>query len=68
MNTYLDGRPVPSARRPWRFLVFGIVVLLGVSALTARLSYLQLANGTQFAALSRGEPDRARADHARRAA
>ncbi len=53
MNTYLDGRPVTPARRAWRFLVFGIVVLIAVTALTARLAYLQIANGTQYAALSR---------------
>jgi penicillin-binding protein 2 len=53
VNTYLDGRPLPSARRPWRFLVFGIIILLVMSGLTARLAYLQFANGTQFAALSR---------------
>ena len=53
MSRYLDGRPLPSARRPWRFLVFGIVILLVVSALTARLAYLQLANGVEYAALSR---------------
>ncbi len=53
MNTYLDGRPATSARKAWRFLVFGIVVLLAVSALTARLAYLQIANGSQYQALSR---------------
>ena len=53
MNTYLDGRPATSARKAWRFLVFGIVVLIAVSALTARLAYLQIANGSQYQALSR---------------
>ena len=53
MNTYLDGRPVTPARRAWRFLVFGIIVLIAVTALTARLAYLQIANGSQYAALSR---------------
>ena len=53
MNTYLDGRPVTPARRAWRFLVFGIIVVVAVTALTARLAYLQIANGTQYAALSR---------------
>jgi penicillin-binding protein 2 len=52
VNTYLDGRPVTPARRAWRFLVFGIVVLIAVTALTARLAYLQIANGSQYSALS----------------
>jgi penicillin-binding protein 2 len=53
VNTYLDGRPATSARKAWRFLVFGIIVLVAVSALTARLAYLQIANGSQYQALSR---------------
>jgi len=53
VNTYLDGRPVTPARRAWRFLVFGIIVLIAVTGLTARLAYLQIANGTQYSALSR---------------
>ncbi len=51
MNTYLDGRREP-VRRLSRFLVFGLVVVLGLGALTARLFYLQIANGTQYQALS----------------
>jgi len=51
VNTYLDGRPV-EARRLSRFLVFGLAVLIGVSALTARMFYLQVTNGTHFSALS----------------
>lgn len=51
MNTYLDGRPEP-VRRLSRFIVFGVIVILSVSALTARLFYLQIANGTRYAALS----------------
>ncbi len=51
MNTYLDGRVEPSKRLS-RFLVFGLVVLIGISALTARLFYLQIANGTEYATLS----------------
>jgi penicillin-binding protein 2 len=53
VNTYLDGRPATSARKAWRFLVFGIIVLIAVSALTARLAYLQIANSSQYQALSR---------------
>lgn len=51
MSTYLDGRKEPT-RRLSRFLVFGLVMVLGVGALTARLFYLQIANGTEYAALS----------------
>ena len=51
MNTYLDGRVEPSKRLS-RFLVFGLAVLIGVSALTARLFYLQIVNGTEYATLS----------------
>ena len=52
MNIYLDGRPAAPARRFSRFLVFGLIVLLGIGALTARLFYLQIATGSQYAALS----------------
>ena len=52
MNTYLDGRPAAPARRFSRFLVFGLIVILGVGTLTARLFYLQIATGSQYAALS----------------
>jgi penicillin-binding protein 2 len=51
VNTYLDGRREP-VRRLSRFVVFGLIVVLGVGTLTARLFYLQIANGTQYAALS----------------
>lgn len=51
MNAYLDGRREP-VRRLSRFIVFGVVVILGVSGLSARLFYLQIANGTRYAALS----------------
>ncbi len=51
MNTYLDGRPLPE-RRFSRFLVFGLVVVLAVGTLTARLFYLQITNGTEYAAIS----------------
>ena len=45
MNTYLDGKPL-STRRFSRYLVFGVVVVLAVGTLTARLFYLQITNGT----------------------
>ena len=51
MNSYLDGRTLPE-RRFSRFLVFGLVVVLAVGTLTARLFYLQITNGTEFAAIS----------------
>jgi penicillin-binding protein 2 len=51
VNTYLDGRPEP-VRRLSRFIIFGLVIVLSVGMLTARLFYLQVANGTQYTALS----------------
>jgi len=51
VNTYLDGRREP-VRRLSRFLVFALIVVLGVGTLTARLFYLQVANGSQYKALS----------------
>ena len=53
MNT--SSRPahrVSLARRFSRFLVFGLVVVLAVGTLTARLFYLQITNGTEFSAIS----------------
>ena len=52
MNPYLDGRSAAPTRRFSRFLVFGLIVILGVGSLTARLFYLQIATGSQYAALS----------------
>ena len=52
-GTYLDRRHEYS--RPLsRFLIFGLAVIVGLSALTARLFYLQVLNGAQFTALSDG--------------
>jgi penicillin-binding protein 2 len=51
VNSYLDRSTVPD-RRFSRFIVFGLVVVLAVSALTARLFYLQIANGSEYAAIS----------------
>ena len=51
MNGYLDGRVEP-ARRLSRFLVFGLIALIAVGGLTARLFYLQVASGTAFSTLS----------------
>ena len=53
MSTYLDGRREYS--RPLsRFLVFGLAVILGLSTLTARLFYLQVVDGGDFASLAEG--------------
>ena len=51
MTTYLDERPRP-IRQLSRFIAFGVVVLLAVSGLTARLFYLQIIDGGRFATLS----------------
>ena len=51
MNPSLDGRTLPE-RRFSRFLVFGLVVVLAVGTLTARLFYLQITSGTEFSAIS----------------
>ena len=51
MNGYLDGRAEP-ARRLSRFLVFGIVIVIAITTLTARLFYLQVVNGGEFKALA----------------
>ncbi len=50
-NPYLDGRPLPE-RRLGRFIVFVLVVVLAVGTLTARLFYLQIVNGSDYAELS----------------
>jgi penicillin-binding protein 2 len=39
-------------RRPIRFVAFGLAVLLAVTGLTARLFYLQIANGEAYASLA----------------
>jgi penicillin-binding protein 2 len=51
VNPYVDGRPT-EVRRLSRFLVFGLAVIIGVGTLTVRLFYLQITNGTAYAALS----------------
>jgi penicillin-binding protein 2 len=51
VTTYLDDRPRP-IRRPTRFIAFGLVTLLAISGLTARLFYLQIVDGGRFATLS----------------
>jgi penicillin-binding protein 2 len=51
VNPYIDGRPLPD-RRFSRFVVFALAIVLAVGTLTARLFYLQISNGTEFAAIS----------------
>ena len=51
VTTYLDDRPRP-IRRLSRFIAFGLIVLLAVGGLTARLFYLQIVDGGRFATLS----------------
>ena len=46
---------VAAQRRPLRFLAFGLVVLIGITILTGRLAYMQLANGGQY--LQRTDPN-----------
>jgi len=51
VNAYLDGRPVPIQRLS-RFLVFGVVIALAITTLTARLFYLQIVAGGEYTAIS----------------
>ena len=53
MNSYLDGRR-EYARPLSRFLLFGLVAIVGLSILTARLFYLQVMSGGTFATLAEG--------------
>jgi penicillin-binding protein 2 len=48
----LSGERPAGDRSALRFIAFGVAMLLGLSALTTRLAYLQLANGGQYAQLS----------------
>ena len=51
MNAYLVDRRKP-VRSLSRFLIFALVVVLGISGLTARLFYLQVVDGGRLATLS----------------
>ena len=53
MNVYFDGRR-PYARPLSRFVVFGLAVVIAVTVLSARLFYLQIVSGGQFASLAEG--------------
>jgi len=53
IGVYVDGRT--ENRRPLiRFLAFGVAIVLGLSGLTARLFYLQIAQGGQYQSLADG--------------
>jgi penicillin-binding protein 2 len=51
VTEYLDRRVEP-ARRLSRFLVFALAAILAITALTARLFYLQIVNGVEYSALA----------------
>jgi penicillin-binding protein 2 len=51
VNVLLDDRPRP-IRSLSRFLVFALVAILAVSALTARLFYMQIVDGHRLATLA----------------
>jgi penicillin-binding protein 2 len=51
VTDYLDRRVEP-ARRLSRFLVFALAAIIALSALTARLFYIQIVNGVEFSALA----------------
>jgi penicillin-binding protein 2 len=51
VNTTLDRSTIPD-RRFSRYLVFSLIVVLSVGMLTARMFYLQIANGTEYSAIS----------------
>lgn len=50
VNAYLDGHQ-ERERRGIRFIAFGLAVVVAVAGLTARLFYLQIANGTRSASV-----------------
>jgi penicillin-binding protein 2 len=53
VSAFLDGRR--EYERPLsRFFVFGLAVIIGLSALTARLFYMQVISGGEFASLAEG--------------
>ena len=51
MSRYLDGRPVPAPSR-LRFLAFGLAVVVGAGALSARLFAIQVSGSTPYTALA----------------
>ena len=53
MSGYLDGRPIPPPSR-LRFLAFGLAVVLGAGALSARLFAIQVSGSTPYIAKAAG--------------
>jgi len=51
VNTVAQEPPA-SDRRPLRFVAFGIAVIIGISGLSARLFYLQVSQGVQYAQIA----------------
>lgn len=51
MSVFLDDRPKP-IRSLSRFLTFALIVIVGVTGLTARLFYLQIVDGGRLTTLS----------------
>ena len=51
MSAFLDERPKP-IRSLSRFLAFALIVIIGVSGLTARLFYLQIVDGGRLTTLA----------------
>ena len=51
MSAFLDDRPKP-IRSLSRFLTFALIVVIGISGLTARLFYLQMVDGGRLATLA----------------
>ena len=51
VSAYIGGRAAP-AKQLSRFLVFGLIVIIAMGTLTARLFYLQIINGSQASALA----------------
>jgi len=51
VSTLVHETPVRD-RRPLRFVAFGIAEIIGVSGLSARLFYLQVNQGVQYAQIS----------------
>ena len=53
LGIYLDGR-TERPRPLIRFIAFALAVVIGLTALTARLFYLQIAHGGQYTTLANG--------------
>jgi penicillin-binding protein 2 len=47
-----ENRHAPRQRRIGRFIAFGVVLVIALSSLTARLFYLQIARGVEYTSLA----------------